>query len=254
MKKPLILITNDDGINAKGLYSLVEVSKEFGEIVVVAPNKPQSGMGHAITINNPLRLYKSTVFDGIEAYSSSGTPVDCVKLGLFEVLKRKPDFIFSGINHGENTSTNVLYSGTMAAAIEGSMEGITSIGFSLADFNPEADFNPSKAIIKDLLTKLLVKKIPSNICLNVNIPKTSLNKIKGFKVCNQARAFWDDRFEKRMDQFGKPYYWLTGDFSSSDVEPSMDLFAIKNNYVSIVPTQYDMTSYQSMELIKKWGL
>ena len=254
MKKPLILITNDDGINAKGLYSLIEVSKEFGEIVVVAPNKPQSGMGHAITINNPLRLYKSTFFDGVEAYSSTGTPVDCVKLGLFEVLKRKPDYIFSGINHGENTSTNVLYSGTMAAAIEGSMEGIASIGFSLADFNPEANFNPSKSIIKDLLSKLLVKKIPSNICLNVNIPNISLNKIKGFKICNQANAFWDDRFEKRIDQFGKPYYWLTGDFSSSGVEPTMDLFAIKNNYVSIVPTQYDMTSYQSMELIKKWDL
>lgn len=254
MKKPLILITNDDGINAKGIYSLIETVKEFADIVVVAPDKPQSGMGHAITINSPLRLNKVNLFNGVEAYSSTGTPVDCVKLGIFEIMHKKPDFILSGINHGENTSTNVLYSGTMSAAVEGAMEGIPSIGFSLADFNSDADFNPSKKIIRNLLKKILDVNFPSNICLNVNIPKLSFEEIKGVKICKQAHAFWDDRFEKRLDQFGNPYYWLTGEFSPVELDSTMDLYALKNNYVSIVPTQFDMTDYKNIELITKWNL
>jgi len=254
LKKPLILITNDDGINAKGIYSLIETVKEFADIVVVAPDKPQSGMGHAITINSPLRLNKVNLFNGVEAYSSTGTPVDCVKLGIFEIMHKKPDFILSGINHGENTSTNVLYSGTMSAAVEGAMEGIPSIGFSLADFNSDADFNPSKKIIRNLLKKILDVNFPSNICLNVNIPKLSFEEIKGVKICKQAHAFWDDRFEKRLDQFGNPYYWLTGEFSPVELDSTMDLYALKNNYVSIVPTQFDMTDYKNIELITKWNL
>lgn len=249
MGRPLILVTNDDGISAKGIRSLVEAVKDFGQIVIVAPDKPQSGMGHAITINQPLRLNPSDLFEGIEAYSCSGTPVDCVKLGIFEVLKRKPDLLLSGINHGENTSTNVLYSGTMSAAVEGAMEGIPSIGFSLCDFDADADFSASKEIIKLILTKIKSDQMSKGICYNVNIPKLPFSAIKGVKVVRQALAYWEDKFDKRIDQFGKPYYWLTGDFGNHDPGENTDLEAIKNGYVTIVPTQFDLTSYSEIEKI-----
>jgi len=250
MKKPLILVTNDDGISAKGIRSLVEAIRDFGDIVIVAPDKPQSGMGHAITINQPLRLNKSDLFNGLEAYSCSGTPVDCVKLGISEVLKRKPDLLLSGINHGENTSTNVLYSGIMSAAVEGAMEGIPSIGFSLCDFDSDADFSASKEIIKTILTKIKDAPIPSGICYNINIPKLPTTEIKGIKVVRQALAYWEDKFDKRMDQFGKPYYWLTGDFGNHDPGENTDLEAIKNGYVTIVPTQFDLTAFSELEKLK----
>jgi 5'-nucleotidase len=244
--KPLILITNDDGITAKGIASIIEVAKQFGEIVVVAPNKPQSGMGHAITMNEPLRLEKSNLFDGIEAFSCSGTPVDCVKLGIYEVLKRKPDLLLSGVNHGANTSTNVLYSGTMSAAVEGAMENIPSIGFSLCDFDAEADFSVAKEVAKKIIAQVLEAKYPSHVCLNVNIPKLNLEDLKGIKVCKQAHAFWEDKFDKRVDQFGRTYYWMTGDFEQRKNEEDSDLFAIEHGFASVVPTQFDMTAYSKM--------
>ena len=246
----LILVTNDDSIHAKGIKELVAVAKLFGRVVVVAPDKPQSGMGHAITISNPLRIQKYDGFMDVEAYECSGTPVDCVKIAIFEVLKRKPDLLLSGINHGENSSTNVLYSGTMSAAIEGAMEGIPSIGFSLADFDSDADFSAVKSISNKIIEQVLVQGLPKNTCLNVNVPKLPFNEIKGLKVCSQAHAYWDDKFDSRLDQFGRPYYWLTGEFSDLDQRKDTDLFALKNGYTSVVPTHFDLTNYDVIQNLK----
>lgn len=249
--KPLILVTNDDGIFAKGIRSLVEFVKPFGTVVIIAPDKPQSGMGHAITINNLLRLEKYDQFEGIEAYTCSGTPVDCVKLGIYDVLKRKPDLLVSGINHGENISTNVLYSGTMSAAVEGAIENIPSIGFSLADFDSNADFSACKPIVERMLRASLSHQTPTGTCLNVNIPK---GRVEDIKICRAARAFWEDRFDKREDQFGKPYYWLTGEFSHQDMGEDTDLFALKSGYASVVPIQYDMTAYTAISELNTWKI
>lgn len=254
MDKPLIFITNDDGITAKGLHSLIEAAEEFGELVIIAPDKPQSAMGHAITISNPLRLNPSTIFPNHTAYSCSGTPVDCVKLGIYEVMKRKPDLLLSGINHGENTSSNVLYSGTMSAAVEGAMENIPSIGFSLKDFSSEADFSATKEIAKKIIKTVLSQKLPDHVCLNVNIPKGKIEEIQGIKICKQAHAFWEDRFDKRTDQFGRPYYWLTGDFECQSNDEDSDLHAMERNYVSVVPTHFDLTAYSALDELKKWNL
>jgi len=253
-KRPLILVTNDDGISSKGIKSLIDVAVLFGEVVVVAPDKPQSGMGHAITVNQILRLDKSRLFDGLEAYTCSGTPVDCVKLGIYEVLKRKPDLVLSGNNHGENTSTNVLYSGTMSAAVEGAMENIPSIGFSLCDFDANADFSVCQEVAKRLIPKVLNGGFPENVCLNVNVPKIKLEELKGIKLCRQAHAFWEDRFDKRQDQFGKPYYWLTGDFVRKGAVEGTDLHALEQSYASMVPTQFDMTAYSAMDAFKTWDV
>ena len=239
----VILVTNDDGIHAKGISELIAVAKSFGKVLVVAPNKPQSGMGHAITIADPLRLSRYNGFEDIEAYSCSGTPVDCVKLGIFEVLKCKPDLVLSGINHGENSSTNVLYSCTMSAAIEGAMEGVPSIGFSLADFDADADFSVTKKVAKDIISKVLKDGLPKNTALNVNVPKLQINEIKGVKVCTQAHAYWEDKFDSRLDQFGRTYYWLTGKFSDKDQREDTDLYYLKRGFATVVPTHFDLTNY-----------
>ena len=252
MSEKLILITNDDSVNSKGIRSLIQTAKQFGRVVVVAPDKAQSGMGHAITINHPLRLNRVDLFDGVESYSCSGTPVDCVKLAIYEVLKCKPDLLLSGINHGENTSTNVLYSGTMSAAIEGAMEGIHSIGFSLADYASDADFSACQPFIEKIIIKTLDSGLAANTCLNVNFPNLSIDKIKGVRICSQAHAFWADRFDKRLDQFGNPYFWLTGDFAEVNPKENTDLEALKNGYVSIVPTHFDLTNYQAIKTLEDW--
>lgn len=254
MDKPLILVTNDDGITSKGIRSLVEVAEKLGEVVVIAPDSPQSGMGHAITINHPLRLSASEIFSGIQAYDCSGTPVDCVKLGIYEVLHRKPNMVISGINHGANTSTNVLYSGTMSAAVEGAMEGIPSIGFSLCSFESDADFSVAQDVAERVMRKVLKEGMPINMCFNVNIPAVGQVDFKGIKFCRQAHAFWEDRFDKRLDQFGRPYYWLTGDFYDIDQSEDTDLYWIERNYASIVPTQFDMTAYGALNDLQNWKL
>lgn len=242
-KQKIILVTNDDGITAPGIKALVEAVKDFGKILVVSPDKPQSGMGHAITVNDPMRLYPSKAHGTLEAYACSGTPVDCVKLGIFEILKKSPDLIVSGINHGSNVSTNVLYSGTMSAAVEGALEDIPSIGFSLMDYSMKADFKPAQKIVHRIVKEVLKSGMPEGTCYNVNIPKLPYSKIKGIKVCRQAKAFWDDKFDKRNDPLGKEYYWLTGEFKSYDGGNDTDIWALENNYVSLVPTQYDMTAH-----------
>jgi len=252
--KPLILITNDDSITAKGISFLVEAMKPLGEIVVVAPDSPQSGMGHAITIHDPLRLKKSNQFEGIEAYTCSGTPVDSVKLAIYEVLKRRPDLIVSGINHGSNAATNILYSGTMSAAVEGAIESIPSIGFSLLDFDKDADFKAAAFYATKISKQVLLNGIPKGTCLNVNIPKGSLETIKGAKICRQGKAFWEDSFDKRQDPFGNDYFWIKGDFTVLDKGDDTDLSALDQNYVSIVPTQFDMTAHYLISELNEWDL
>lgn len=250
----MIFITNDDGISAKGIRALYEAVKPFGDVVIIAPDSPQSGTGHAITIHDPIRMYPSEIFEGEEAYACSGTPVDCVKLGVYEVMKRKPDLLVSGINHGANTATNVLYSGTMSAAVEGAMEEIPSIGFSLCSFDANADFSQAQIVVKKVVEKALLNGIPAGTCLNVNIPYVFGSEHKGIKVCRQAHAFWEDYFDKRLDQFNKPYYWLTGDFIDMDKTDDSDLYWIEKGYTTIVPTKFDMTSYESIQTLINWDL
>ena len=252
---PIILITNDDGITAPGIKNLVEAVQGLGEIVVVAPDKPQSGMGHAITIGVPLRLNKvEKMFEGAEAWQTSGTPVDCIKLAVDKVLHRKPDICLSGINHGANHSINVIYSGTMSAAMEACIESIPSIGFSLLDYRFEADFTASKHYVRKIVSSLLNTKMDKHLLLNVNIPAVPVGEIKGVKVCRQAYAKYDEDFDERMDPHGKKYYWLTGEFKNFDTGNDTDVWALEQNYVSVVPVQFDLTNYAvKKELEKTWN-
>jgi 5'-nucleotidase len=245
MEKPLIFVTNDDGITSPGIAFLVKTALKFGEVVVIAPDKPQSGMGHAITINSMLRIQKST-FHGVEIeYSCSGTPVDCVKMAVNKVLTRKPDLVLSGINHGSNSSINVIYSGTMSAAIEGALEGAPSIGFSLCDYNINADFSQAAPYIEKIISGVLKSGLPEGVCLNVNIPPLQQDVLKGIKVCRQAKANWIEEFDERHDPAGRPYYWLTGKFVNFEPESTdTDEWALANDYISVVPTQCDLTSHR----------
>ncbi len=252
-QKPLILITNDDGITAPGIRNLVECMLELGEVVVVAPDSPQSAMGHAITISKPLRLDKTDTFGkDILAYQCSGTPADCVKLAVDKVLHRKPDLLVSGINHGANSSINVIYSGTMSAAVEGAIEGMKSIGFSLLDYNLDADFEPAKPFVKEIAKKVLENGLPDGTLLNVNFPKLPLNEIKGIKVCRQARAKWVEEFDERQDPNGRKYYWLTGKFVQLDHGQDTDEWALSQGYVSVVPTQFDLTAHHAIGTLNLW--
>jgi 5'-nucleotidase len=244
---PLILVTNDDGYYAKGIKSLIEVASKLGDVLVVAPDKPQSGMGHAITVNGILRLSKIN-FDikNVEAYACTGTPVDCVKLAIYKVLKRKPDVVLSGVNHGANNSINVLYSGTMSAAMEGAIEGIPAIGFSLLDFAQDADFEGSKKVIETITKDVLENGMTKGTCLNVNIPAVKANEIKGIKVCRAANASWEDEFETRVDPHGKEYFWMKGEFVNHDKGKDTDVWALENNYVSVVPVHFDLTAHHEI--------
>ena len=244
MQKPLILVTNDDGITAPGIRRLVEFMNEIGDVVVVAPNSPQSGKGHAITINSTL-TYEEIKLDGPQKdFSLSGTPVDCVKFALDKVLQRKPDLVVSGINHGANSSINVIYSGTMSAAVEAGVEGLQAIGFSLLDFSWDADFMPAKKYIQGIVTKVLENPMPKGIVLNVNIPKLPEGEIKGVRVCKQADAKWEESFDERINPHGKKYYWLSGYFNNMDHSENADETALSEGYISIVPVKFDLTAYE----------
>ncbi|EAZ79249.1 5'/3'-nucleotidase SurE [Algoriphagus machipongonensis] len=252
MSKPLILVSNDDGITSKGIRVLVSIMKKLGEVVVVAPDSPQSGMGHAITIGETLRLSEEEIFEEVDAYKSSGTPADCVKLAKHYLLKdRVPDLVVSGINHGSNTSISVLYSGTMSAAIEGAMEGLPSIGFSLCDFSSKADFSHVEYWVENIAKQVLENGIPKGIALNVNFPPKRNEPIKGIKVCRQADAKWQEEFAERYDPNGRKYFWLAGNFVNFDKGEDNDEWAIANNYVSIVPCQYDLTAHHAISQINK---
>lgn len=255
MKKPLILVTNDDGITAPGMRALIEVMKELGEVVVVAPDKPQSAMGHAITINNTLFINKiSAANSEVVEYSCSGTPVDCVKMAVSEILHRKPDLCVSGINHGSNSSINVIYSGTMSAAVEAGIEGIPAIGFSLQDFGWNADFEPTKKFVKTIASQVLSKGLPDGVLLNVNFPKLPEDQIKGIKVCRQAKASWKESFDKRQTPHGRDYYWLTGEFVNEDKGEDTDEWALEHGYISLVPVQFDLTAHHAMQQLNTWNL
>jgi len=253
MEKPLILVTNDDGITAPGLRKLIHVMNKIGEVVVVAPDSPQSGMGHAITISDTLYSKKEKIDDGPQTeYSISGTPADCVKFAIREILDRKPDLCVSGINHGANSSINVIYSGTMSAAVEAGIEGIKSIGFSLLDYSWDADFKPCEKHIEKICLNMLKQK-KYNLILNVNFP-SNLKEFKGIKVCRQAKGYWEDTYDKRISPLGKEYYWLTGNFVNQENSEETDEWALSNGYVSVVPISYDMTSYEDLKKIKNWKL
>src|SRR5574343_10460 len=255
MLKPLILITNDDSIVAPGIRALIEVMKELGEVVVVAPDSPQSAMGHAITINNTLKLEKVHLDKEItQEYSCSGTPVDCVKIAVNEILKRKPDLCVSGINHGSNSSINVIYSGTMSAAVEAGIEGIPAIGFSLLDYSWEADFEPIKSHVKQIAHNVLEKGLTNGVVLNVNFPKLVKEEIKDIKICRQAKAMWHEEFDKRTNPQGKEYYWLTGKFVNQDKGTDTDEWALENGYISIVPVQFDLTAHHAIQQLNAWEL
>jgi len=252
-EQPIILITNDDGITAPVLHNLVEAVKDLGKIVVVAPDKPQSGMGHAITIGTPLRLHKVNEFENVESWQCSGTPVDCVKLAVDKILHRKPDLCLSGINHGANHSINVIYSGTMSAAVEAAIESIPSVGFSLLDYNIEADFSGSRKYVRIIVQKLLQKKQDKHMVLNVNMPAVPAELIRGIKVCRQAYAKYEEDFIERNDPNGRRYYWLTGEFVNFDKGRDTDVWALANHYVSVVPVQFDLTNYVlKTKLEKLW--
>ncbi|MBT4345311.1 MAG: 5'/3'-nucleotidase SurE [Flavobacteriales bacterium] len=253
MRKPLILVVNDDGITANGIRNLIKIMNDFGDVVVVAPDSPQSGKSHAITLEETIRCDKVKIDNGPQIeYSCSGTPVDCVKLALNKLLDRKPDLCVSGINHGSNSSINVIYSGTMSAAIEGALDGIPSIGFSLLDYSKDADFSESTAFIRLITKQVLKNGLNDGICLNVNIPKSiNQQKIRGIRVCRQARANWVEEFEERTDPKGRSYYWLTGKFINYDKADDTDEWALANQYVSVVPVQFDVTSHPSLASIKK---
>ena len=256
VKKPLILVTNDDGITAKGIRTLISVMNEIGDVLVVAPDSPQSAKGHAITINDTLYCDEITIEPGApqKEYSCSGTPVDCVKMATHEILKRKPDLCVSGINHGSNAAINVIYSGTMSAAIEAGIEGVPSVGFSLLDYSANADFDPCKKYIKSIVNQILSNGLPKGVVLNVNFPKLSEKEIKGIKVCRQANAHWEEEFDKRVSPMGRQYYWLTGKFVNEDKGQDTDEWALENGYISVVPTQFDLTAHHYIQELNSWDL
>jgi 5'-nucleotidase len=251
--RPLILVTNDDSYQAKGIQSLVKAMSAIGKVVVVAPDKPQSGMGHAVTIHDPIRIQRIEMPFADVAYSCSGTPVDCVKIALYTLLERTPDIVVSGINHGSNASINVIYSGTMSAAVEAAVEGIPSIGFSLLDYSADADFEASTKVATTLVQTVLADAhFPENTCLNVNIPKGK--EIAGIKICRQANGMWKEQFEKRTDPFQKDYYWMTGEFVIKDKGEDTDQHALDNNYASVVPVQFDLTAHHAIAHLQKWDI
>ena len=247
---PLILVTNDDGIHARGLRELVEVIQLFGEVVVISSETSMSGKSCAITVDQPLRATPAEKILGVETYKCSGTPVDIVKLSFNNLLPRKPDFVVSGINHGANSSISVLYSGTMGAAIEGSLHGVPSIGFSLDDYSSNADFSKAKIIVARIFQTVFENGLPPYTCLNVNIPK---GKPKGIKVCRQTHGKWVEEFERRTDPQGRDYHWLSGYFKNFEEDSTeTDIYALQNNFVSVVPVTVDMTCYKTLEEIQNW--
>jgi 5'-nucleotidase len=254
-KKPLILVTNDDGITAPGIRALIAVMSEIGEVIVVAPDKPQSAMGHAITMNNMLYLNRVSAENAvITEYNCSGTPVDCVKMAISEIMHRKPDLCVSGINHGSNSSINVIYSGTMSAAVEAGIEEIPAIGFSLLDHDWNADFEQIKSFVKRIATETLERGLPQGTILNVNFPKLKEKQIKGIKICRQAKANWVEKFDKRQTPQGKDYYWLTGEFVNQDKGEDTDEWALEHGYISVVPVHFDMTAHQAVQELNTWNL
>ena len=241
-KRPLILITNDDGDDAKGIRVLTKLMMQLGDVVVVAPDGPRSGQSNALTVYKPIRYKKLEEREGLARYSSNGTPTDCVKLAFNEVLDRKPDLLVSGINHGSNAAINVIYSGTMGATLEGCECSVPSIGFSLCNFLPDADFSEFEPYILKIARHVLENGLPEGVCLNVNAPESN---IKGIKVARQCKGYWSQEFAPAVDPRGKNYYWLTGYFVNHEPDSEdTDEWALENGYISVVPTKIDLTAHE----------
>lgn len=253
-KRPLIFVTNDDGIFANGLKQLIKIAQEIGDVVVVAPETAHSGMSHAITVRTPLHLREVKVDKNIRIYACTGTPADCVKIGFCETVDRLPDFLFSGINHGANTSTSIMYSGTMAAAIEGCLNGVKSIGFSIDEFNHDVNLTLAAKYARKIINNVKEYGLEPNVCLNVNFPAVKKNNYEGIKICHQANGFWKEAFDKRKNPHNIDYYWLSGTFKNNEPHNhETDEWAIANNYVSVVPIKTDMTDYKSIDKMKEWN-
>jgi 5'-nucleotidase len=249
-ERPLILITNDDGVYAKGLKELADVMRLFGDVVVIAPERAMSGKSSAITVDEPLRVTKMESDTGYVLYKCNGTPVDCVKIGFNHLLEKQPDFVVSGINHGSNSSISVVYSGTMGAAIEGCLHGVPAIGFSLCDFDPDADFTRAKMWVARIFQSVAENGLPMYTCLNVNIPQ---GEIRGVEVCRQTAGKWVEEVERRTDPHQRDYFWLAGFFKNFEPDtPGTDIFALDNQKVSVVPVSVDMTCHETFNQMKKW--
>lgn len=254
-EQPVILISNDDGIEAPGLAALVASVEDLGRIIVVAPDSPQSGMGHAITVSEPLRLEEVEAFGPeVHAYRSNGTPADCVKLAVSNILHQRPDIVISGINHGSNSSINAIYSGTVSAAMEGVIEGVPAAAFSLLDYSLSADMEPAKPYARRVTREVLANGLPMGVLLNVNFPVTNGAPIEGVKICRQASAKWQENFDEREDPTGRKYYWLVGNFVNYDEGEDTDEYALKHNHVAVTPIQYDLTAYQALSMLNHWNL
>ncbi len=248
-----ILITNDDGIYAEGIAALAAAMKKVGNITVVAPDTQRSAVGHAITITDPLRVVPAKRNGQFFGYAASGTPADCVKLGIKAIMKKRPDLVVSGVNLGGNQAYNILYSGTVSGATEGALLGIPSIAVSLDTFkNP--DFGPAAAFAANLAGMLKKRKLPPGTLLNVNVPNLPPAKLKGVRVTNQSRTCFNDWFDKRTDPHGNTYYWMTGDYKPKDPDAASDLNALNAGYVSVTPIQFDLTDYKFITELENWEI
>ena len=254
-KKPLILVVNDDGVEAKGIRALSEVAREFGRVVMIAPGNGRSGMSHAITFASPLRLRRIHHSDDFEIYRTNGTPVDAVKLALRHILKdQQVDLLVSGINQGANTSVSVFYSATVAAAVEGCLCGIPSVAFSQVNFTYDSDFELAKMAVRKIIPSVLQKGLPPQICLNVNIPNIPLQEAKGMKITRQAKNYWQEDIDARTDPGNNQYFWMNGSLQEIDKERDTDMWAVKHNYVSIQPLRTDWTDQTMIQELKKWNI
>lgn len=251
--RPLILVTNDDSIHAPGIKALAGFMRKLGDVVVVAPDKQHSGTGHSVTIHTPVSYKLIRKEEGYEEYSCNGTPADSVKIGLKIILNgRVPNLLVSGINHGSNASINIVYSGTIAATIEGAILNIPSIGFSLLDYSVDAHFDHAEEYICRIASKVLENGLPSGVCLNVNIPQMNHHSIAGIKVCKQASGFWNESYDARIDPHGRPYFWITGNFVNTDERIDTDFHVLGENYISIVPIKFDFTAHEAINELNNW--
>jgi 5'-nucleotidase len=254
-KKPLILVVNDDGADSRGIRLLASAAQAFGRVVVVAPNSGKSGMSHAITFTSPLRLRRVHAEPDLEIYKTNGNPADAVKLAVRHLLREEQiALLVSGINHGANTSASVIYSGTVAGAVEGCLSGIPSIAFSVVNYNKECDFEAATMAAKQVIAAVLERGLPPHICLNVNIPNVAASEIKGYKITRQANNHWNEKIEMRTDMAGMPYFWVSGGMEEVDTGRDTDHWAVKHNYISVHPINTDWTNQEMMKELKKWKL
>lgn len=252
MNKPLILITNDDGHEANGIEVLTRLMMQIGDVVVVAPDGPRSAQSNALTVTHPIRFKKIEEKEGLIRYVTTGTPTDCVKLALNEIVDHRPDLVVAGINHGSNSAINVIYSGTMGAVLEGCENGILSIGFSICDHSLEADFSLFEPFVLQITREALKNGLPHATCLNVNAP---IGEIAGIKVARQCDGRWTKEYAKRTDPRGGSYFWLTGNFENHEPESEdTDEWALDHGYISIVPTKIDLTAHEAIDSVAKWEL